>query len=182
MALKLYIVNDFFTNKRSSDITMFMKKILISACLLGEPVRYDGVSKPLVHPLIDELNERGRLVPFCPEVAGGLPTPRPPAEISGGDGRQVIGQAARVMTREADVSRAFVLGARAALDLALEQGITIALLKERSPSCGSSFIYDGSFSGTRIKGMGVTTALLRENGILVFSENDISCLEKRIKR
>ncbi len=140
-----------------------------------------GNHKPLGHPLLKEWNARGCLVPFCPEVAGGLPTPRPPAEISGGNGLDVLSRSARVMTRQAEVTPSFVRGARAALDLAVEQGVTIALLKERSPSCGSSCIYDGSFSGTRIKGMGVTTALLRANGLLVFSENDIASIETCIK-
>ncbi|WDP91911.1 MAG: DUF523 domain-containing protein [Desulfobacter sp.] len=158
-----------------------MEKILISACLLGEPVRYDGVSKPVAHPMIHEWQRQGRLVPFCPETAGGLPIPRPPAEICGGGGTDVLADAARVVTRGADVTAPFLMGARAALALAGEKGICFALLKERSPSCGSNRIYDGHFTGTLIPGMGVTTALLRRHGISVFSENEIDDLAKRIK-
>jgi len=158
-----------------------MKKILISACLLGDPVRYDGASRPLDHPMIHEWKIQERLVPFCPEVAGGLPIPRPPAEICGGGGGDVLGKNARVMTRDTDVSGQFIVGARAALALAGDEEIGFALLKEQSPSCGSTLIYDGSFTGIRISGMGVTTALLRAHGILVFSEIDIDVLEKCIK-
>jgi len=85
------------------------------------------------------------------------------------------------MTQQFEVTPAFLAGARAALDLAEAQGITIALLKETSPSCGSTFIYDGSFSKIRIQGVGVTTALLRHNGIHVFSENKIQHLELLLK-
>lgn len=158
-----------------------MEKILISACLLGEPVRYDGASKPLNHPVIHEWNKQGRLVPSCPETAGGLFTPRPPAEIKGGSGKGVLDGSARVITRDKDVTANFIAGARAVLALAKEERISIALLKENSPSCGSSFIYNGSFSGTLIPGMGVATALLQHHGIIVFGENDIDALIKCIK-
>ncbi|MDD9301659.1 MAG: DUF523 domain-containing protein [Desulfobacter sp.] len=153
-----------------------MEKILISACLLGAPVRYDGASKPFDHPLIQKWKNQGRLVPFCPEVAGGLPTPRPPAEIFRATAEDFSLSRAKVLTRKTEVTQAFVRGARAALDLALAREIQLALLKEKSPSCGSSFVYDGSFSGRRVPGMGITTALLREYKIHVFSENQIEDL------
>lgn len=109
--------------------------VLVSACLLGVPCRYDGQSKR--HPLAQELCRRHRVIPVCGEIFGGLPTPRPPAEICG----------QRVVTREA------------------------AVLKERSPSCGSGAVYDGTFSGTLTAGWGVAAGLLREQGIRVLGES-----------
>jgi len=150
---------------------MFMRKILISSCLLGRPVRYDGRSVPNADPMIRKWLEQGRLVPFCPEVEGGLSIPRSPAEIHGGTGADVFEGRAAVKTRESDVTRAFLNGARAALDLCQTQGITLALLKEKSPSCGSRHIYDGSFSKRLVSGRGVTAALLENHGISVFSED-----------
>lgn len=137
-------------------------KILVSACLLGCPCRYDGQSKR--HPEVEALRERGyQLIPVCPEVQGGLPTPRPPAE------RQRDGQ---VVNREgADVTAQYQAGARLALETARAQGCTWAVLKERSPSCGSGEIYDGTFSGTLIPGDGVTAQLLRQAGIAVLGES-----------
>ncbi|MCG8634957.1 MAG: DUF523 domain-containing protein [Desulfobacterales bacterium] len=158
-----------------------MKKILISACLLGEPVRYDGQSKPCDHPLINQWLDQGRLIPFCPEVEGGLPVPRPAAEIQGGGGIDVLTGRARIKTREGDVTRPFIEGARAALATALKEGAVVALLKEKSPSCGSAFIYDGSFTGKLVAGSGVASALLRKNGIDVFPENEIKRIENCIK-
>ncbi len=139
-----------------------MMKIVVSACLLGEAVRYDGRSQLLDWPMLLELQRVGRLVPFCPEVAGGLPTPRPPAE------RQTDG---RILTCTGDdVTAAFRRGAEAALALCLREGACCALLKERSPSCGSSQIYDGQFTGRTHPGEGMTAALLRQHGIRLFSE------------
>ena len=122
--------------------------ILVSACLLGVPCRYDGQSK--AHPLARALCEKHHVVPVCGEIFGGLPTPRPPAEICG----------QRVVTREgADVTAAYRRGAEA------------AVLKERSPSCGSGAVYDGTFSGTLTAGWGVAAGLLREQGIRVLGES-----------
>ena len=144
-----------------------MQKLLVSSCLLGNPVRYDGQSQNLLHPGLETLKQQGRLVAFCPEVAGGLPTPRPPAEIKAG----------RVLTKDAqDVTVQFAYGAEQALKLCKKQGIRYALLKESSPSCGSNTIYDGSFSGRKISGEGVTAQLLRAHGIKVFSEKNINDL------
>lgn len=153
---------------------MFMRRILISACLLGVPVRYDGRSVPVADPGIARWQKEGRLVPFCPETAGGLPVPRPPAEIRGGTGTDVLDRRASVVTRESDVTGAFVRGAEAALALCREQGITLALLKEKSPSCGTRYIYDGTFTKTLISGRGITAALLGNHEISVFSETEIS--------
>ncbi|MFI8746016.1 DUF523 domain-containing protein [Pseudomonas sp. NPDC077186] len=147
-----------------------MHKILVSRCLLGHRVRYDGGA----HGPFDQLQrwlDEGRVVALCPEVAGGLPTPRPPAEIRGGQGALVLDGQLPVLTVEgADVTAAFVSGAEQALALVREHGIRLALLKARSPSCGNLENYDGSFGGVRVPGEGVTAALLRRAGIKVFNE------------
>ena len=159
-----------------------MSNILISACLLGRPVRYDGKGKPLAHPAIDRWKAEGRLVAFCPEQAGGLSTPRPPAEIEGGaSGEDVIEGRARVIEKTGgDVTKAFVEGGEKAADFARTNGCAYALLIDGSPSCGSGFIYDGSFSGVRHPGRGVTAALLRRAGVEVFSDREIEALVARI--
>lgn len=150
-----------------------LPKVLVSACLLGQPVRYDGRSS--VHPdLLQVWQREGRVVPLCPEVAGGLPTPRPPAEIPGGQGGAVLDGEARVVTVQGeDVSAEFLAGARLALELVRRHGIRVAVLKSGSPSCGNRQVYDGTFSGSKIDGEGVTSALLRREGVQVFSELEL---------
>ena len=136
-------------------------KLLISACLLGTPCRYDGKSKP--NDGLLSLKERHTLFFVCPEVDGGLSTPRPPAERQG----------AYVRTRDGtDVTACYMRGAQHALMLAKREGISLAILKERSPSCGTDTVYDGSFSGTLTKGDGVTAELLRQNGVEVIGETE----------
>lgn len=136
-------------------------KILVSACLLGQKVRYDGRDARPEADLLARLQAEGRVVTLCPEVAAGLPIPRPPAEIR--DGRVVEADG----TDRTDI---YDKGARLALELCRKHGISVAILKENSPSCGSRTVYDGSFSGALIPGSGRTTRLLRLNGIQVFSE------------
>lgn len=151
-----------------------MPRILISACRFGQPVRYDGGHTRTASELLDRLDAAGCLIPFCPEVAGGAAVPRPPGEIlgpNGGDG-VLDGQARVVEADGTDVTALYVDGARKTLDLILRDGITYALLQDRSPSCGSSVIYSGDFTGTRLPGHGVTTALLRRHGIQVFADLD----------
>ena len=158
-------------------------RILISRCLLGEPVRYDGGAKPLNHPLLRQWNEQGLLVPICPELLGGLSVPRKPAEIVGGDGADVLAGRARVLTIDGeDVTAAFIAGARLARDLAEREGCAFALLKENSPSCGTHRIADGSFSGVRKPGQGVTAALLRAAGLRVFGETMLESLARALRR
>lgn len=151
-----------------------MHKILISACLLGQHVRYDGHHSLTSNDILDTWRARGLIVPFCPEVAGGLSTPRPPAEIQHGNGRDVLEGRAFLRTAEGtDVTRAFILGAQKALALARQEGVKAAVLKARSPSCANKEIYDGTFSRTRITGQGVTAALFKREGIPVFDEDEL---------
>lgn len=158
-------------------------KILVSACLMGHAVRYDGQAKPLIHPAIERWREEGRLVTICPEMSAGMPVPRPPAEIAhGAGGGDVLEGRARVMEKTgADVTAGFIEAAENALALAREAGCNFALLIDGSPSCGSSFIYDGTFASVRHEGIGVTAALLRQNGIEVFSDRDIGKLAERLE-
>ena len=150
-----------------------MEKLLISACLLGLRVRYDGGGFDPVQLLLDWQSE-GRLVVVCPEVAGGLPTPRPPAEIPGGQGALVLaGEQVVVTDQGEDVSAAFIRGAEQALALVRKHRIRYALLKARSPSCGNVENYDGSFSGVRVSGEGVAAAALRQAGVRVFNEEQL---------
>ncbi|WP_207947039.1 DUF523 domain-containing protein [Actinomadura sp. 7K507] len=155
-----------------------MERILVSSCLLGRPVRYDGAAKPVAGDLFERWRAEGRLVPFCPEVAGGLAVPRPAAEIVGGDGHAVLEGTAQVRTEAGeDVTAEFLRGARLALDAARRSRARIALLKESSPSCGGKRVYDGTFTGTPVAGAGVTTALLERAGIRIFSENDLAAVD-----
>ncbi|MBS4031914.1 MAG: DUF523 domain-containing protein [Clostridiales bacterium] len=150
---------------------------LVSACLLGLNTKYNGG-----HNFCREVlayGKEGLLIPCCPEQLGGLATPRPAVEIQGGDGRDVLTGKAKVCTRQGDdTTAAFLRGAQETLLLANTLGITAALLKARSPSCGNDMIYDGSFSGRVKTGAGVTAALLGEKGIPVFNEEQLSELKK----
>ena len=142
-----------------------MKSILISACLLGVACRYDGLSKPLDREIIEKLREKYHLIPICPEVMGGLPTPRVPAEISS-DGKVFRSDGVNVTDN-------YIRGAREALRLAEIFQCDTALLKEKSPSCGAGKIYDGSFSKTLTSGNGITSELLQKNGIRIIGESEI---------
>lgn len=157
-------------------------KILVSACLAGRPVRYDGAAKTLEHPALARWREEGRVVIVCPELAGGFSVPRPPAEIAeGGSGDDVLAGRARVVEiTGADVTELYLAGARSALALAQAEGCRFALLIDGSPSCGSAFIYDGAFAGRRHAGSGVTAALLRAQGLEVFTPSEIDVLEARL--
>ncbi|WP_434767051.1 DUF523 domain-containing protein [Pseudomonas triticicola] len=151
-----------------------MEKILVSRCLLGHRVRYDGgASGPF--DLLEQWTEEGRVVSLCPEVAGGLPTPRAAAEIPGGQGGEVLDGTAAVITTEGeDVTAQFLEGARQALELVQKHGIRVAVLKANSPSCGNLLTYDGTFSGVKVNGEGVTAALLKRHGVRVFSELELA--------
>lgn len=154
------------------------EKILVSACLLGERVRYDGQTRLDEDGRWGRWEEEGRLVWVCPEVAGGLAVPRPAAEIVGGTGADVLDGKARVKTAAGmDVTVAFLKGAEVALQTARRARATIAIFKARSPSCGSREIYDGTYQGRLQAGSGVTTALLERAGIVVFSEEELDAVE-----
>ncbi len=149
--------------------------VIVSRCLLGETVRWDGGANTKESALLKRWADQGRLLPVCPEVAGGLPVPRPPAEIVAGDGSSVL--AGRAQVRQADgrdVTRFFIRGAQTALSAALEHGARLAVLAEHSPSCGSGSIHDGTFTSTIIPGQGVTAALLGQHGIRVFAQNNLA--------
>ncbi|MEB2301702.1 DUF523 domain-containing protein [Lysinibacillus xylanilyticus] len=146
--------------------------ILISSCLAGLKVRYNGTDS--LDERIQKLVLENKAVTVCPELMGGFSTPREPAEIVGGDGEDVLDGKARVVEKSGrDVTELYVKGAYATLHKALELGATKVILKEYSPSCGSAMIYNGDFNGTKLVGMGVTTSLLRRNNIAVFSEEDL---------
>ena len=159
---------------------MVTQKVLISACLLGENVKYDGGNNFLDHPVVKKWKTLGLVVPVCPEVAGGLTIPRPGAEIvSGYSGKDVISGSGKVMTIESvDVTSKFIKGANVALTLVKQHGIKLAILKARSPSCGNYQIYDGTHSNTKVDGEGVTTALLHQSGVRDFNETELADAEK----
>ena len=139
---------------------------MVSACLLGTPCRYDGASRPCGE--LARLEVLGhRLIPVCPEVMGGLPTPRDPAERQGD---KVISCAGK------DVTKAYTKGAETALYFAKLNHVDFAVMKAKSPSCGKGLIYDGTFTGNKIPGNGVTVELLNANGIPVFTEDELDQL------
>jgi uncharacterized protein YbbK (DUF523 family) len=161
---------------------MTTPNILISACLLGNPVRYNATDLFLEHPLITQWQQEGRLIPICPEVAGGLSVPRVPAEITSGDGVSVLQYKSKVLDKNHhDVTTAFIEGAQQALLLAQQKNCIAAILTEGSPSCGSQKIYDGSFSSIKKMGVGVTTALLEKNNIKVFNQYQLEQLEDYLR-
>lgn len=145
-------------------------RIAVSACLLGEPCRFDGASKPCAE--VQALAAAHELVPVCPEVMGGLPVPHDPCEIVWGKGGRRVVDSAGV-----DRTEAFELGAHRALDCALQAGCTAAVLKAKSPSCGSGAVYDGTFSGALVPGFGVAAALMRDAGLRIVDERGVRELE-----
>lgn len=142
-----------------------MEKILISACLVGDKTRYDGKSN--YNPKIRDLLTKYELVPFCPEVEGGLKTPRNVSEIKEEKVFDINGK---------EVTKYFVRGAEAALNICKYLQIKVAVLKENSPSCGTHNIYDGNFQNKKIRGKGITAKLLENNGVKVISEEEIDSL------
>lgn len=144
------------------------EKLLISACLAGINCKFNGENNLLDREILDEISKRYHLLFVCPEVFGGLNTPREPAEMKDG----------LVVTKSAkDLSENFINGAKICLKIAKLNGCKKAILKARSPSCGSGQIYDGSFTKKLILGDGVAAKLLKENEILVFSEDEIGRLD-----
>ena len=141
--------------------------ILVSACLLGIGCRYDGKCKP--NEDVIKLSEEHNLVPFCPEIYGGLPTPRVPSEIVG----------EKVLNAEGeDVTEQYSKGAEEALKTTKMFGCEVAIMKEKSPSCGNGLIHNGKFDGGLIEGDGITVRILKKNGIRVFGESEIESIKK----
>ena len=145
-------------------VLVVSNKVLVSACLLGERVRYDGKVKLYSHPIFEKLIMENRVISCCPEVDGGLSIPRIPSEIQG---NRVVNQIG------IDVTSYFIDGAKKALVLAKRHNIKIAILKSKSPSCSNNRVYDGNFSKTLKDGMGITAALLEHEDISVFNEDQL---------
>jgi len=142
-----------------------MIRILVSECLYGgRVVRYDGGEVPETHPTFLKWKEEGRLIPICPEVFGGLPTPRPDSQRQGDKVTACTG---------VDVTEEYTKGALEAVRLAKENDVAFCIMKQDSPSCGSKFIYDGTFTDTKIPGQGLAVEMLRDAGFKVFAEEDI---------
>jgi len=145
---------------------------LCSACLLGIKCRYNGKGKP--NKKLVALAKKELLIPVCPEQLGGQPTPRSNAEIKNGSGKDVLRGRAKVSEDNGqDVTKYFINGAKEVLKIAELYNIKTAILKQRSPSCGSGKIYDGTFSKNLISGDGVTASLLKQKGIKIISEEEI---------
>ena len=155
-------------------------RLLVSRCLLGEPCRYDGRTKPSLLPKLLEMGFRAEdLIAVCPECDGGLPTPRAPSELIGGTAEDVLEGRANILSVEgADNTAAYRRGAEKAAETAEKNGIRIALLKAKSPSCSPDGVYDGTFSGRLVPGQGLTAALLRRRGLEVFSEETLDALSR----
>lgn len=147
--------------------------ILVSACLLGNPVRFDGKSKPF--ELLLKYKDSPQIQTICPETFGKLPIPRPPAEIKSGTGNDVWENNAIVVNKEGlDVTDNFKNGALFCRKFLEKNNVTAIILKERSPSCGVHYIYDGTFSGRTIPGQGVATAFFKQFNIPLYSEEDLT--------
>ncbi|MFA7170382.1 MAG: DUF523 domain-containing protein [Candidatus Paceibacterota bacterium] len=145
---------------------------IISACLCGVNCAWNGQTKTSKKAV--ELVKKGEAIPICPEQLGGLSTPRIPQEIQGGSGEDVLtGKCKVVNKRDEDVTAQFIRGAEEALKIAKLVGATEFIAKSKSPSCGCGLTHDGTFSGTLVAGNGVTTALLKQNGVRVISDNEL---------
>lgn len=159
-----------------------MVKVLVSSCLVGSKVRYNASCLSIPESDFEWLKSNVELMVFCPEVSAGLPIPRAPAEIIAGKGVDVLKGAAKVVGNDGiDVTTQFVIGAENALELCQKLQIKYAVLAEGSPSCGSSKIYDGTFNGIKIDGSGVAAALLKRNGIKVYSQHTVAKLRSALE-
>lgn len=159
-----------------------MVKILFSGCLLGELVKYHGGSAFCDNPIIEKWKNEGRIISICPEVSAGLPVPRPSSEIVGGSGIDVLENNARVFSHTGiNRTEKFITGAKNTLGIVNLHKIRIAVLKSKSPSCGNNQIYDGTYSGNIIPGSGVTAALLMQNNVTVFNENELELADAYLK-
>lgn len=154
--------------------------LLVSGCLVGQKCSYNMVAVDI--PKLKQMVEKGEAIPICPAQLGGLPTPRPPSEIVGGDGLKVINGKAKVKNSEGkDLTDKFIKGASDVLVIAKDNNVTKAILRTRSPQCGCGLIYDGTFSGKTRGGDGVTAALLKKHGITVLTEEDFESKHVSVK-
>ena len=157
-------------------------RVFVSGCINGSPVRYNQTNVELRSPIWDRWKAEGRIVTMCPELASGFQVPRPPAEIVGGTARNVF--EGRAVVREdngRDVTGQFLEGARLAVERALATGCVAALLTDGSPSCGTTYQYDGSFDGGTIPGRGVVAELFVKRGIPVFPEAQIEQVDALLR-
>ncbi|GIG25928.1 DUF523 domain-containing protein [Cellulomonas denverensis] len=160
-----------------------MRTVFASGCLGLARLRWDGGSVPVDHPVWSRWQAEGRLFQFCPEVAAGLPIPREPAEISGGTAADVLDGRARVLGRDgSDLTADFLRAAELGLDQIRRHRPALAVLVDRSPSCGSTTVYDGSFTGTRIAGRGLSAELLYREGVPLFTPESLDAAAAVILR
>lgn len=160
-----------------------MEKIFVSSCLMGARVRYDGGTKTLENQLLATWRAEGRLVAFCPEMAAGLPTPRPAAEIAPGATAQAVlsGRAGIYDKDGLDMTHEFTQGAILAVEVAQAERCRFALLADGSPSCGSTYVHSGNFDGQRHAGEGVVAASLRAAGIAVYAPEQLRELAQALE-
>lgn len=159
-----------------------MHKILVSGCLNGRPIRYDSTNVSVESDVWERWAADGRLVAFCPELAAGFAVPRAPAEIIGSTAALVLrGRGHVEEDNGTDVTEMFVAGARLAAQRARAEGCVIAVLTDGSPSCGTTYTYDGTFSGGTVAGMGVTAQLLADQGLRVFPEDQIDAADRYLR-
>ena len=159
-----------------------MHRILVSGCLNGRPIRFNSTSVTVESTIWDRWASEGLLVSFCPELAAGFPVPRPPAEIVDSTARVVLDGGGRVIEDNGtDVTDPFVEGARLAVARAVAEGCVMAVLTDGSPSCGTTYVYDGTFTGGTIEGMGVTAQLLQDQGLAVFPEDRIAAADQYLQ-
>ncbi len=159
-----------------------MRKILVSGCLNGPPIRFNETNVTVESAIWDRWLDGGRLVPFCPEFAAGFPTPRAPAELVGTTAPVVLRGRGRVEEDNGtDVTEMFVEGARLAARRAASEGCVMAVLTDGSPSCGTTYTYDGTFTGGTVAGKGVTAQLLHDEGLRVFPEHQIEEADRYLR-
>jgi uncharacterized protein YbbK (DUF523 family) len=157
-------------------------KVFVSGCINGAPIRYNETNVVVDSEIWDRWVDEGLVVSFCAELAAGFPVPRRPAETVGGDGALVLAGAATVMEDTgADVTDRFLYGAQLAVQHARASGCVVAVLTDGSPSCGTSYVYDGSFTGNTNPGMGVVAQMLADNGIPVFAESQLDLADAMLR-
>ena len=159
-----------------------LKKVLVSGCLNGPPIRYNATNVEVRSPIWTQWVAESRLVPFCGEIAAGFQVPRPPAEFAGDASSVLAGRGVVVEDIGTDVTTRFVRGARLAVAKAKDEGCVVAVLTDGSPSCGSTFVYDGTFSGDTHPGRGVVAQLLEDHGIPVFAETQLDLADEALRR